>query len=127
MSSSSEHLTVVSKDGGKNVEIQIHGVLTAADYEYFVPEVEKLIATHGKLRMLVEMLDFHGWTIGALWEDMKFDCKHFSDIERLAIVGDSSWEKAMASFCTPFTSAKIQYFDKSDLGGARQWLAMDEA
>ena len=31
--------------------------------------------------MLVEMHDFHGWTAGAIWEDIRFDAKHFTDIE----------------------------------------------
>jgi len=30
------------------------------------------------------MTGFHGWDAGALWEDIKFDIKHFGDIERLA-------------------------------------------
>lgn len=67
--------------------------------------MERLVKQHGKIRMLVEMHDFHGWTAGALWEDVKFDAKHFHDIERLALVGETKWEKGMAVFCKPFTTA----------------------
>jgi hypothetical protein len=42
-----------------------------------------------------------------LWEDIKFDVKHFNDIERLAITGENKWEKGMAAFCKPFTTAKV--------------------
>jgi len=35
------------------------------------------------------MEDFQGWDAGALLEDVKFDVKHFSDIEWLAFVGDN--------------------------------------
>jgi hypothetical protein len=73
--------------------------------------------------MLVKMHDFHGWTAGALWEDIKFDARHFGDIERLAIIGEKTWEKAMAAFCKPFTTAKIHYFDRAAIEEARQWLA----
>ena len=55
--------------------------------------------------MLVRLHDFHGWTAGALWEDIKFDLKHFAHIERLALVGDRKWEAGMAVFCKPFTTA----------------------
>ena len=69
------------------------------------------------------MFDFHGWNAGALWDDLKFDLKHFSDIERLAIVGDKAWEKGMSVFCRPFTTATIRYFDRSAIEDARQWVA----
>jgi hypothetical protein len=49
------------------------------------------------LRILFIMDDFHGWTAGAMWEDTKFDLKHWKDIERLAIVGETKWEKGMAN------------------------------
>src|SRR5215471_14969201 len=98
------------KGGGKVVEIHLSGKLTKTDYEDFVPEVDWLINKHSKIRVLVDMADFHGWTPGALWEDIKFDAKHFSDIERIAMVGEKKWQKGMSQFCRPFTAAKIRYF-----------------
>ncbi|HZT80698.1 MAG TPA: STAS/SEC14 domain-containing protein [Gemmataceae bacterium] len=107
---------------GKALTIKLSGKLTREDYARFVPEVERLIRQHGKLRLLVHMHDFHGWTAGALWEDIKFDLKHFRDIERLALVGDRKWEAGMAAFCKPFTTAQVRYFDESQLEDARKWL-----
>lgn len=110
-------------DNGKLLEVHLTGKLVKADYETFLPAVARLVAQHGKLRMLVEMHDFHGWTAGALWEDIKFDAKHFNDIERLAIVGETKWEKGMATFCKPFTTAKVRYFDHTKVTEAQDWLA----
>lgn len=111
------------KDGGKTLEVQMSGKLAHADYQQFVPEFERLVKEHGKLRVLCDMVDFHGWEGKALWDDIKFDAKHFADIERLAMVGDQQWEKAMANFCRPFTTAKIRYFDHGAMNDARTWLA----
>jgi hypothetical protein len=108
--------------GGKCLLVQLSGKLTKEDYQHFVPEVERLIQREGKIRMLVRMHDFHGWTMGALWEDIKFDLKHFADIERLALVGERQWEAGMAVFCKPFTRATIRYFDKSQYDEAQRWL-----
>lgn len=107
---------------GRVLKIELTGKLTKEDYGQFVPEVERLIKKYGKLRMLVDMHDFHGWTAGALWEDIKFDMKHFRDIERLAMVGERAWEKGMAVFCKPFTTAKIQYFDRAEEAKAEAWI-----
>jgi hypothetical protein len=108
--------------GGKILEIKLSGKLTTEDYQHFLPQVERLIKEHGKLRMLVRLLDFHGWTLGALWQDIKFDAKHLSDIERLALVGDSKWEAGMAAFCKPFTTATVRYFDATKADEASVWV-----
>ncbi|MGD9646862.1 MAG: STAS/SEC14 domain-containing protein [Pirellulales bacterium] len=108
--------------GGKVLTVKLSGKLEKQDYEHFTPVVERAVKQHGPVRMLVELADFHGWTLGALWEDMKFDWKHFADIERLALVGDSKWEEGMAAFCKPFTKAKIQYFDLTKEGEAQKWI-----
>jgi hypothetical protein len=91
-----------------------------------VPAIEDAMKQHGKVRILFEMRDFHGWTAGALWQDLKFEFKHWRDIERLAMVGDSKWEKGMATFCKPFTTAKIKYFDVSQKAEAQAWITASE-
>jgi hypothetical protein len=107
---------------GKILAIKLSGKLTREDYEHFLPEVERLIQQHGKIRIVVQMHDFHGWTMGALWEDIKFDWKHFSHIERLALVGNSKWEAGMAAFCKPFTAATVRYFDEAKFDEAFRWI-----
>jgi SpoIIAA-like len=108
--------------GGKVLVVNLTGKLTKEDYEHFVPEVEKQIAQHGKVRMLVRMHDFHGWTAGALWEDIKFDLRHFAHIERLALVGERKWEAGMAGFCKPFTKSTIRYFDQAKADEGFDWI-----
>src|ERR1035441_5055698 len=107
-------VTLSETNGGKVLEIQLTGKLAKEDYEQLVPAVERLVKEHGRIRILVEMRDFHGWTAGALWEDIKFDAKHFKDIDRVAMVGETKWQQGMAVFCKPFTIAKIRYFDRSE-------------
>lgn len=116
-------IKLMEQDGGKLVEIEVSGKLRKEDYREFVPEFERLVTSHGKLRVLFEMKDFHGWDLAALWEDIKFDLKHFSDIERVAMVGEKSWEKGMAKFCVPFTRATVRYFDQTRLADAKTWVS----
>jgi hypothetical protein len=108
------------------LEVHLTGKLTERDYEQLGPQIEDLIRKHGKLRLLCEMDDFHGWTFGGLWEDVKFDIRHFNDVERVAFVGETRWQEGMATFCKPFTSAKIRYFERFEMDEAREWL-MKEA
>jgi len=114
------------ENGGKILVVHVSGRLAKADYEHFVPEFERLVRQHGKLRMLFDMTGFHGWEAGALWEDIKFDTKHFADIAQLAMVGEKKWQQGMATFCKPFTTATIRYFDRGDAAEARKWLGEAE-
>lgn len=110
------------ENGGKTIEVHVSGKLTKADYEQFGPEFQRLVREHGKLRVLFDMSDFHGWDAGGLWEDIKFDMDHFANIERIAMIGDKKWQHGMATFCQPFTRADIRYFEHADAAGARKWL-----
>lgn len=112
----------IFEQSGNFVGMQLSGTLHADDYHHFVPVFEKAIKESGKLRLLVELKDFKGWDMAAMWEDIKFDFKHFHDIEKLALLGDSKWEKGMATFCKPFTSASIKYFDLAQEEDAKKWI-----
>ena len=82
-------VNLVQKNDGKILEVQVSGRLVGPDYQQFVPMFEQLLKTHSKLRLLFEMNDFHGWDAEAFWDDLKFDVKHYNDIERVAMVGET--------------------------------------
>ena len=110
------------ENGGRLLVVHVSGKLAKADYEQFVPEFDRLVRQHGKLRVLFEMTGFHGWEAGALWEDTRFGIHHYADIEKIAMIGEKSWQQGMATFCKPFTKAKVRYFEHADIAAARTWL-----
>jgi hypothetical protein len=110
------------ENGGKILVIHVTGKLVKKDYGHVVSEFKRLVEQHGALRVLFDMTGFRGWNAAAMWEDIKFDLKHFADIERLAMVGDKQWQHFMAIFFKPFTNAKSRYFDHADIAEARKWL-----
>jgi len=118
-------IKLIEKNDGNVLEAKVSCKLTHEDYEHFVPKCEEMFKQHGKIRVLFEMMDFHGWETAALWDDIKFDVKHFSDVERIAMVGEKKWEKGMTVFCGPFTKAKVRYFDRAKVGEARAWIEGD--
>jgi hypothetical protein len=120
-------IEIKEMEGGRILEVHATGKLAAQDYQQFVPEFERLVAQHGKVRLLFEMRDFHGWDAAGLWEDVKFDARHFAHIERIAMIGEKTWQKAMAAFCRPCTTARIRYFTHDQMAAARQWLGISAA
>ncbi|MBE0536386.1 MAG: STAS/SEC14 domain-containing protein [Phycisphaerae bacterium] len=115
-------ITMEQKAVENVIEIHLSGKIHRGDYEKYVPEIERILDQQGKIRVLVVMEDFHGWDTGGLWRDIKFDAKHYKDFERIALVGEKSWEKGMATICKPFTTADIRYFSPNDVEEARRWI-----
>ena len=104
------------------VGFKMIGKLHDEDYKKFVPLLDAEIAKEGKVNVLAVFHDFHGWDARALWDDIKFATTHCTKIKRIAMIGENKWQKWMATICKPFTLAKIQYFDSSQLEAAKAWL-----
>ncbi len=104
------------------VMMKASGELTRDDYDAFVPEFERIAAAAGPLRILIELEDFRGWTLGALWEELKFDTTHQSDMGRVAIVGERAWQDWGTRLSKPFFKAEMRYFDRAQAAEAKAWL-----
>src|SRR5262245_36959259 len=102
----------------KVLAFKLSGKLHDEDYKQFVPAVDAAVEKEGKVRILAQFHDFHGWDAKALWDDIKFSTTHCTKIERIALVGEKTWEKWMATVCKPFTMAKIKYFGAGELDTA---------
>lgn len=109
--------------GPENVAtIHVSRTLTADDYQALVPELQRLIEEHGKIRLIWDMKNFEGWQPGALWQDAKFDLRHNDDVERIAMVGEARWENLMTQLMKPFAKAKVKYFDQAAYEDAQRWI-----
>jgi hypothetical protein len=120
-------IETITTNSPKLVGLKLSGTLHDEDYKDFVPKIESIVTSQGRVRLFVQLEDFHGWDMRAAWDDLKFGLRHYSDFERIALVGDRHWEAWMASFCRPFTRARVRYFDVSQVDAAWKWLAEKEA
>jgi hypothetical protein len=114
-------IETIQADFPKTIGFKLSGKLHDEDYKSFVPTVETLVA-EGKKRLYVQFDDFHGWDLHAAWDDFKFAIKHYSDFERIAIIGERRWQKWMVPVCKPFTKAKVRFFRASQVYDAWAWL-----
>ncbi|WP_152051010.1 SpoIIAA family protein [Tautonia marina] len=113
----------IQTDSPKLLAFRLSGKLHDEDYRSFVPTIETaLAAAGGKVSLLAQFEDFHGWDLHAAWDDLSLGVKHYSDFERIALVGDKKWQEWMTRFCKPFTRANVKYFDASEVEAAWAWL-----
>ena len=100
---------------------KVTGKLEADDYKIFRPKLEQLFEEEGRpLSLLIKLENFKGWTAQAAWEDMKIGFTHYDDFLRIAIVGETLWEKMLSGFSDLFTEVEVQYFE--DEGLALNWI-----
>lgn len=101
------------------VEVRAVGKLERADYERVVPQLEDAVE-RGRLKLLVHLRNFEGWTPRALVDDLRFDLRHHDDFSKIAVVGERELERLGTKLSKPFFSGETRFFE--DLEQARRWI-----
>ena len=104
------------------VTVTASGTLTRADYECNLPTLGRLLDEHGALHFLIVFDDLRGFTISALWADLKFDLKYRDRLGRQAVVGTRKWQAWATRLANPFFREELRYFDEAELDAARAWV-----
>lgn len=104
------------------VAFRLSGKLSHADYQALLPRLEGLIEANGRIALLLELVDFHGWDLEAAWDDFRIGMKHQDNFDRIAIVGHGTLQHWMTLMANPFTTAPVRFFEQDRLGEAWDWL-----
>jgi len=121
-------IDILEGSSAKTIGIRLHGKLLHKDYQEFIPRLESLIAEHGKIRVYFEMTEFEGVELRAFWDELKFDIKNCTKVERCTVVGNRSWEKwATLMSKAIFIKADLRYFDVSESEDAWKWVNEETA
>ena len=92
------------------------------DYDLLIPLLQERIRSLGTIRWYFEMRDFKGWSLSALWRDMKFDFSNREKLEKVAMVGDQQWEHELTRLMQIFASGEIKFFSLQDQEEAHRWI-----
>ncbi|HKJ24730.1 MAG TPA: STAS/SEC14 domain-containing protein [Myxococcota bacterium] len=112
----------VQELGPAALEIGVRGRLERSDYARAVPVMEEMIDRHDEIGVLVHVGELRGWSPAALWEDVKFDVKHYRDLSRVALVGARDSRRWMAKLAKPFTAGEVRWFGEREVDAARAWV-----
>jgi len=99
---------------------EISGKLVAEDYNILMPRLERLLKKEGRISLLIKLENFDGWTLKALWEELKVGFEHNKDFLRIAFVGSSFFEKILTEIGDLLMAAEIEHFDNES--DALNWL-----
>lgn len=102
---------------------RISGKLGKAEYQAAQGQIEGVIKTHGKVRILVILQGFAGWERAPGWEDLSFPQRNDPYLEKMAIVGDPQWQDLVYAFTLKgLRRVPIEYFATAEESRARAWL-----
>lgn len=116
---------LLSRSSGNVIGIQFSGKLTHAQYKEVLPIINERISEYGNIRVLLELNHFEGWDLRAALDDIFFKIKHHGNIERLALVTDTSEDEWAALVDQPFGRlpvGKEKIFKASQINKAWEWL-----
>jgi hypothetical protein len=116
---------LLPESSGKVIGFRIRGKLSEADYtEVLVPIIEDALKNYPKVRILLQVENFQGWTVGGAWEDLR-NWPKFRYIERMALASDQSWDEVMTwmlKVFASFTHTELRFFRMERLAEAKGWL-----
>ncbi len=100
------------------------GHVSRTDYEkVLIPEVEKKLKAHKKLRLYYEIgPDFTGIDPFAVWEDFKTGIEHLLHWERVAVVTDVDWIRNTMTAFSFLLPGKMKIFRQAETDEARKWI-----
>ncbi|MFN6943763.1 MAG: STAS/SEC14 domain-containing protein [Cytophagaceae bacterium] len=114
---------LLEKTHEKVLATKISGKLTEQDYKEMFPLVEETVEKYGKICLYVELENFEGWdSPKSFWDEFKISFKHYTDLEKVAIVGEKKWEEYATKASNFLNPATIRYFSEDQKEEAYNWI-----
>ena len=112
----------MAESSGNVIGYRAIGTITASDYAKLVPEVRDLVKKEGNIRILIDLREFKWEKMEAWLQDLKFGSEFRHEIQKMAVVGDKTWEKWMLYLARPFYARDAKFFYTSEIDKAWAWL-----
>jgi hypothetical protein len=118
----SGEMTVTRGDDGVHTVI-VRGELSEEVIRRLEVSGGKAIDEAGTVKVLWDLEQFQGWVKEPGAGNLDFLLKYDSQIEKIAVVGESQWEEdAMLFLGAGHRKAEVQYFQAGSMHEAREWL-----
>ena len=114
--------TLLTDLGDNIIKATSTGKLTEKDVLDTWAEGQKFLEKYSTVYVLLELIDFEGWNVKAVWERTKKELTYHERIERMALVAPKKWQEWYQQFSTPLFLAKTAYFEPGESDKAFLWL-----
>lgn len=112
----------LTDNDGRVVAFKLTKAVTEEDIQEMEDRVDDACKEFGKIRVLFELVDLKISNPTAYWDTFKIAKRHGEDVERVAIIGDRSWEKRWIEIGGMLVDSDVRYFDHEQLEAAWRWI-----
>ncbi|NDV20618.1 STAS/SEC14 domain-containing protein [Pseudodesulfovibrio sp. JC047] len=117
-------ITLIDIPSEKTLGLKISGKINKEGMDSVIHKIQTLMgATNQRLNIYVELEKWEGFTLAALYEDMKFSLPSMRRFAKEAIVTDKSWVAPLIKFNDKlFPSLELKAFPKEEKTTALKWV-----
>lgn len=117
-------ITKLSSSTPNVLMFRFSGEITHEDYKNrMFPHIDAALVGKGKVNLYIELAkNFEGWGVRSAVDEVVYNVKHTNDFKKVAVVGDSNWEKAMTDFTKIYNRGEVRFFDRENINKALSWV-----
>ena len=104
------------------IGFRIDGTISEADIKPLLPVLKEKLKYYDKLKLYVEYVDIHGFSMDTLIEDLRFNFGHLGAFEKAAVVTSKDWLTEAAHFAANTNGMKLKSFHFSEKDQAIRWI-----
>ncbi len=115
-------IKILKNEGLPILEVEIGEKITEQDYEELRPALERKVEKHGEINILIRLQAIPDVSAGAVIEDLKLAVKNYSDISKIAVLGNDEKLGNLSKLDKLFPGMEMKTFTNSEVDEAWQWL-----
>ncbi len=116
-------ITIETHTDESIIAIKASETLSKKDFNKLAPALKDFIKLNQHPHLLMVLERFRGWDDKAsFWEDLKLDAEFIGEFDRIAIVGETKWQKWGTNLLDSLTNNELRFFDIKNADGAWLWL-----
>lgn len=109
---------------GNVIVAKLMGKLEPSTYDLANDEIAQMMGRLDHVRLLLDLREFDGWSgLAALGDHLSLIREYRHRPERIAVVGDTAWQRLAEKVMSRFVNAKARFFEGDDYEGAKAWVA----
>ena len=119
-------ITMSPINGSNVLYSDIENELTCREFELMFKQVHRMIQQFGSVSIAIELNEPITMPIQIAWGKINFDCNHFDNVTKVAIIGDERLYQALPMISKPFPMAMVRHFSLFERPQAVDWLMAGE-
>lgn len=116
-------VTILENQEDKILAFRVNGKISKEEIDELGVMLEDKLKFHKKINIYAEIKNLEGYSsIDALFTDLKLTLKHFTDVEKVAIVTEDKWIENLAHVTDNIIGSDVRHFHMSQEPEAIEWV-----